>query len=383
LVVFSHQDRSIRHLVRWNLALLNRKIVERSSAVGEHYIAYTRKEYRHIWVAAAGGGLLTATTAAIKLAVHEFQLPAFPEGMLFGINYAASFLMLGAFGLILATKQPAMTAATLAQMFRDGGKDRLDEVVEFTTRISHSQLAAAISNVAIVSLGAWLINGFWELALARPFLAPEESAHVIETLSPLNSGTVFYAALTGVVLWLSSMIGGWFDNWSVYHRVPQAIAEHPLGQRLGSDRMRRWAERLRDKAGSWGTSISLGFMLGLVPALGIFFGLPLDVRHVTLSTGMLAMASASLGQRMFEHGFFRGLAGIATMFVLNLGVSFALSLYTATRAYRLDPGEMRELGRRLFRRLRDHPRDFFLAPKTDFVLRTHEGAPEIDERAGH
>lgn len=369
LADFAYQDRSIRHLFRWNLRLLHRKIVERSGETGEHYIAFTRKEYRHIWLAAAGGGLLTAGTAAIKVAVHHFGLPPFPEALLFGLNYAVSFLLLGAFGLMLATKQPAMTAAKLAQVLRDDKAGRLDELVEFTTRISHSQLAAATSNVIVVSLGAWLLNAIWELLSAHPFVAPAQAASIIQTLSPLNSGTVFYAALTGVVLWMSSVVGGWFDNWSVYHHLPQAIAEHPLGRRLGWERMARWSERLRHNAGSWGTSISLGFMLGFVPALGNFFGLPLDVRHVTLSTGTLALASASLGQRMFENGFFRGVAGIATMFVLNLGVCFALSLYTATRAYQLDRGELREFAVRLLRRLNQHPRDFFLAPKTDMVAR--------------
>ena len=31
----------------------------------------------------------------------------------------------------------------------------------------------------------------------------------------------------------------------------------------------------------------LVFMLGMTPSIGHFFGLPLDVRHVTLSTGTL------------------------------------------------------------------------------------------------
>jgi site-specific recombinase len=367
LADFAHQDRSIRHLFNWNLSLLYKKIVERSGATGEHYIAYTRKEYRHIWLAAAGGGLLTAGTAAIKVVVHEYGLPPFPEAMLYGLNYAISFLLLGAFGLMLATKQPAMTAATLAQLLREGQEDRVDELVEFTTRISHSQLAAATSNVFVVWVGAWLIDGLWRLVASHPFVEAEEAANIIQTLSPLNSGTVFYAALTGVVLWASSVAGGWFDNWSVYHRLPQAVAEHPLGKWLGWERLRRWSERLRHNAGNWGTSVSLGFMLGLVPALGRFLGLPLDVRHVTLSTGTLALASASLGQRMVERGLLRGLAGIATMFVLNLGVSFFLSLYTAMRAYELDRGELKEFTTRLLRRIKDHPLDFIRGPKTDMA----------------
>ena len=69
LIAANHRDRSLRHLVSTNLQLLQRKIVERSGQVGEHYIAWTRAEYRHIWLAAAGGGLLTVFTAAFKTSI--------------------------------------------------------------------------------------------------------------------------------------------------------------------------------------------------------------------------------------------------------------------------------------------------------------------------
>ena len=280
-----------------------------------------------------------------------------------------------------------MTAATLAAVMRErSGTDRVDELVEITTRISHSQMAAAIANVVVVSVGAYLLDGLWRLVLGHPFLGEEQAKLTYLTLSPLDSGTVFFAALTGVILWASSIAGGWFDNWSVYHRLPLAIAEHPLGKWLGQERMARWGERLRHQGGSWATSIALGFMLGMTPALGDFFGVPFDVRHVTLSTGTLAMAAAGLGYRLaFGGWFFRALAGIATMFVLNLGVSFALSLYWAVRAYELPAGETRELGRRLWRRFRDHPGDFFMAPKADLAVPTGveaeaaEGADKTDK----
>ena len=38
-------------------------------------------------------------------------------------------------------------------------------------------------------------------------------------------------------------------------------------------------------------------MLGIVPVVAAFFGLPLDVRHVTLSTGQLAAAVGAAGLR--------------------------------------------------------------------------------------
>jgi site-specific recombinase len=361
LIVAAHEDRSIRHLIRADLHLLQRKIVDRSGKTGENYVARNLREYRHIWFAAAGGGLLTVITAAVKLKVTHAGLPLFVEGMLSGVNYAVSFILLQHFHLMLATKQPAMTAATLATLLHSRDRtERLDRVVEFTVRICSSQFAAAVANVILVFLGAFVFSYLWHLGLGRDYLGIKEAQRVFQTLSPVNSGTVFYAALTGVILWMAAMIGGWVDNWAVYQRLPQAIADHRLGQRLGRKRMARIAGIVARNMAGWGTNISLGFLLGLTPVFGMFLGLPLDVRHVTLSSGMLAFACASLDGWFTTGWFFWALAGVATMFVLNLSVSFFLSLYTAARAYELERRELAVLGMRLLRRLMSSPLDFVL-----------------------
>jgi site-specific recombinase len=382
LVTSAHQDRSLVHLVGWNTSLLQRKIVERAGEVGEHYIATTRQEYRRSWAAAAGGGLLTSLTAALKLTLSTLPLAAFGQGFLYGLNYSVSFVFMQHRHLILATKQPAMTAATLAGILRDRrGEGWVDQMVDFTARIVHSQLACATANVLAVSAGAVALDQTWHLVFRHPFLDGDTSHHVYETLSPLNSGTLFYAALTGVILWAASMVGGWLDNWAVYHRLPMAIAQHPLGDRWGRERLARWAAGFERHFGGWATSVSLGFMLGMTPAIGRFLGLPLDVRHVTLSTGMLALATSSLGGGWWSEGWFlRGLAGIVVMFVLNLGVSFALSLFTAARAYQLPMRDVLELGRRIGARLIRSPGDFILPPRTDYRPLEPEDVGESDAR---
>ena len=68
-------------------------------------------------------------------------------------------------------------------------------------------------------------------------------------------------------------------------------------------------------------------MLGLVPPVLGFVGLPLDVRHVTLSTGQLAAAAGALGPDILKmSAFWWCVAGIACTGVLNLGVSFYLAM---------------------------------------------------------
>ena len=78
---------------------------------------------------------------------------------------------------------------------------------------------------------------------------------------------------------------------------------------------------------------------------------------------MLAFAGAGLHGWFSTGWFFWALAGVATMFVLNLSVSFFLSLYTASRAYNLARKELAVLGTRLLRRFVRHPLDFVLPRK--------------------
>lgn len=364
VVLSSHKDRSLSHLIAWNTHLLQRKIVERTGKTGEHYIATNRSEYRHIWLAAAGGGLVMLGTAAVKVQLAGISLAAFPEGFLAGLNYAVGFLLLQAFGLMLATKQPAMTGAKLAEIVRElRGVERRDEITAYAARISHSQLAAALGNILMVTTGAAVFTLVWQAAVGQPYLDAARVEYVIGSLHPLRSGTLFYAALTGVILWLAAQAGGWFENWSVYHRVPQAIAEHPLGEYIGRERLRRWAGTFTRQAAGWGTNISLGFMLGFTHSAGRFIGIPLDVRHVVLSTGSLALALVSRDGQPIPMGDLLGaLVGVVVMFTMNLSVSFVLSLYTALRAYSVPAREMAALLLHLVKAFIRSPLRFILPP---------------------
>ena len=100
--------------------------------------------------------------------------------------------------------------------------------------------------------------------------------------------------------------------------------------------------------GGWSTSIVLGYLLGFTPVIGKFFGMPLDVRHVTLSTGTFALSVAHFGVRSIERGwFYEAVAGIAVIFVLNLFVSFSIAAYVGLRAYDVSGREQWEILRYL------------------------------------
>jgi site-specific recombinase len=332
-----HQDRSVRHLTSENFNLLHVKIIERAGHTGDHYIAESGSAYRHIWLASLGGGLLTTLTVAGKIALAVMPGPALVHGLGYGLNYAASFVAMQHCGFMLATKQPAMTAATLAISLRERDEIvRIEHLVTTTLNIISSQLAATFANIIAVTIGCIGFNFLWVSITDHSYLNLEKASRLLNDLSPVDSLTIFYAALTGVILWSSSLIGGWFDNWSAYHQIPQGIADHAWGERFGRKRLIWLSRAVRRHIAGWGTNISLGMMLGFTPIIGDFLGLPLDVRHVTLNAGMLAMACTTEGLDWWNKGaVVYALFGIACMFVLNLGVSFSLSLLTATRAHRL------------------------------------------------
>jgi site-specific recombinase len=106
-------------------------------------------------------------------------------------------------------------------------------------------------------------------------------------------------------------------------------------------------------------------MLGMIPAFAIFFGLPIDVRHVTLSTGSLALAGAALGKfAVLQEPFIGAMIGILVIGILNFGVSFACACYVAFRARQIHRNDIRVLVKTLFSRLRKQPFSFVFPPRT-------------------
>jgi site-specific recombinase len=368
-VMNSRRDElSVRGLFRENTSLLARKIVERTGKAGEHYIANSRREYRSIWRASLGGGLLTVLTAAIKMRVVEAQFPPFVEFIAAGTNYALSFIVMQHLHLALATKQPSVTAATFAGIVRTShGRERLERVAEFVSRITRSQLASVMGNLIAVGGGCIAFEQLWRYLFKRPFLEIPSAEHVYHTLDPFASGTIIYATITGIILWVAALAGGWIENFSTFNSIPLAIAQHPLGHTIGQHRMKKLADFVDRNISGWVTCVVLGCGLGVVPPIGKFLGIPLDVRHVTLSAGTLALAAASFGKDWLYRGWFiYTLYGMAVTFIFNLGVSFSIAASVALRAYGV-------AGQEQFRLLRYTIRSFFRSPRL-FL---------IPPRAGH
>ncbi len=361
LVKAGHDRRSLRVLIAANTSILVSKVADRCSETGEHYISRSIEEHRTMLRNAAGGGAVIAVTTWLKFIVLAMGLSAFWGGFFAGMNYAVCFVFIQLLHWTVATKQPAMTAPAMAAKLRDiNAPGAIERFVDEVANLVRSQIAAIIGNLALVTPGVLLISGALWLAFGQPMIDAKTAEHVLHELTLLGP-TPLFAAFTGVLLFASSIIAGWVENWFVLHRLDSALRYNPsITARLGPARADRWATFMRNNISGLASNISLGLMLGLVPAFAAFFGLGLEVRHVTLSTGMLGAAAATLGPDLLLQGaFWWCVAGIAVIGALNLGVSFYLAFSLALRAHSISGIDRRRIRHSIFKRLRTRPRSFF------------------------
>ena len=320
-------------------------------------------------VKAAGGGALTAVTTWLKFGVMAVGLSAFWGGFWSSIVYSASFVAIQLLHWTLATKQPAMTAPAMAAKLKDlSDASALDGFVDEVTHLVRSQVAAVLGNVLMVFPLVVLISAGVQAASGSPMIDAKDAAYVFHSITLLGP-TVLFAAFTGTLLFAASIIAGWAENWFVLHRLDSALRYNPrITAVLGPKRADRWAHFMRDKISGFASNISLGFMLGLIPAFAGFFGLGLEVRHVTLSAGQLAAACAAIGWDVVrDPALWWCVAAIPVIGALNLGVSFYLAFRLALQAHNVTGVDRARIRAAIWHRWRNHPLHFF-APVKEATL---------------
>lgn len=361
LVQAGHNSRSLRALIASNSSLLAAKVAERSAETGEHYITRNRADYYAMVRKAAGGGAVMSVTTLMKFALLGLGLSAFWSGFAAGLNYALSFVLIQLLHWTVATKQPAMTAPAMAAKLKSlDAPGAVEDFVDEVTHLVRSQVAAVIGNLALVVPGVLLLCGGLWLFTGHATLSREKAEHVLGSLTLLGP-TALYAAFTGVLLFASSIIAGWTENWFVLQRMDSALRYHPrITAVLGKERAARWSVFARENISGLAANISLGLMLGLVPAFAVFFGLGLDVRHVTLSTGQIAAASMTLGLDVLRLPvFWWCVAAIAVTGALNVAVSFFFAFRLALRAHNVTGLDRVRIYRAIRARARRAPLSFF------------------------
>jgi site-specific recombinase len=228
--------------------------------------------------------------------------------------------------------------------------------------VVRTQFIAVVGNVAVAIPAAFLIGSAALWLHGEPLLGAGKAAHMVAELRPFSGYAVFHAALAGLWLFVAGLISGYYDNRCAYLDIPGRLREQPLLKALLPAHWRdRIANYVDANLGALAGNFSLGFLLGLTGFFGFLLGLPLDVRHVTLSSANfgLALSSSSVPFSLFAAtiGF------VAVVGSVNLLVSFALALYVALKArgasfYRVGPLMAALLG--IARR---RPLEYFFPPR--------------------
>ena len=110
-------------------------------------------------------------------------------------------------------------------------------------------------------------------------------------------------------------------------------------------------------------NISFGFMLGFATFLGKITGLPIDIRHITFSTGNIAMGMMGVDFHLTIITVLDVLLGLFIVGLLNFAVSFFLALQVAARSRGLRLRDYPDMIIAVLQHFKKHPSHFFYPPK--------------------
>ena len=336
---------------------LARSVVEKTGRAGTHYIAGNAEQWKAMGLGAVLAGVITSFTAlfkyALAAAIHAPMLLAIAHSM----NYVVSFLLMQAGGFLLASKMPGATAAALVDAMEDPDTDHMARL----RAISQTQIIVTLANLAGAVPVSILVDRIFTAATGHAFLTPAEAEHGVRMLFPHASGTIFFAVVTGVFLWLSSLATGWTANYLAMHRMAESIANSlRIRERLGTRRAETLAHWVRHHAAGSVGFVVLGFLLGTMPIVFSLFAVHIEVRHVTLAAASLGYAlDARLmsGQLTWSDAGW-AFSGVAFVGVLNIATSFALSYLLAARARSVGDAQSHRLLREVWREVRGNPLAF-------------------------
>ena len=359
---------SIRRHIGETVSMLTVRVVEHTSEVGVHYAAANKKEYDAMYRYALGGGAIVAVLVAFKALISQWKLPPFGEAFMFSLNYAGGFVLIYILHYTLATKQPAMTASALASAIEQDQKRRNEKhyhrkAVVLLKQIARTQFIALVGNV-VMALPAAYVFAWLFFFVTGEHVVPEGKAHkMADELHLWQSGSLFFAAIAGVYLMFSGLVTGYYDNKVVHDKIPQRIKAHPWLRRFIPRRiLNRGADYLGENLGGISGNVVLGTLLGVTATVGLILGLPLDIRHVTFGAGALGVAVVGSGHGLEFSQIFGACLGILGIGLVNVTVSFGLTLVVAFRARKLGPKQGWEIILELLQDFRRNPSLFFVPP---------------------
>jgi site-specific recombinase len=348
------------------------RVTENASRTGEHYITENRNEYFALMRSAMGAGIIIGIMAMIKILLARHHFAPLTEGIFFALNYGLGFILIHILHFTVATKQPAMTAAAIAATIdnaSDSKSKEMDNLIAMIANTMRSQLIAIFGNVVVVVPVAMLLAWAALHYTDQPFVPADKAYQLLASIDPVHSGSLIYAAIAGVCLFLSGLIAGYHDNLAVYNKIPQRLrAVKWLQKLLGLPRLDRVASYVENNLGALAGNFYFGCMLGGMSALGVLLGLPIDIRHITFSSAFVGFASVSLDFMLSWQAAAYAALGLVLIGLINLAVSFGLALYVAMKSRKVHFNQWHTLVVSLAKRLNEHPAEFIMPPKKNSDL---------------
>jgi site-specific recombinase len=357
------RDHLLPH-IRESADLLAYQVVEHSAKKGSKYITSGRADYARFFLSSLGGGLVVAVFALLKVVMGEWDLPLGIEAFLYGVNYSLCFVLIYLTGATLATKQPAMTANTIARALGDPDERHLAQLEDLVVRVWRSQFVSFVGNLAMALPVAFLLSELFFRLSGSLVAESGKATQMLSDLHPWQSGTVLYAAAAGFFLFAAGLVSGWVDNRNLYARIPDRVAHHPWLIRLvGPGRAGSLAGFLDRNLGVLAGNVFLGCALGSLGTVGEILGLPLDIRHIAFASAEFGTALEVLHFQVAWPVLWPIALGIVLIGLVNFVVSFGLSLATALESRRITWNETRTLIRHLGHRFVAQPLDWFFPPR--------------------
>ncbi len=364
---------SVKEFLSENTGYLAYQIAEHGGRTGEKFITTTRKEFWRMFRSAVGGGVIISVIGILKNLLGKVAMAPFWQGFMYSVNYSLGFILIQDTNSTLATKQPAYTANNVASSFdaqKAGDKPDLRNLAITIGKVSRTQLASFAGNLIIVFPLTYLLAVlFFELTGFKVVGGdtPQQMAAAHKLLTdqqPFHSLALLYACFTGFFLFASGLIAGYVENYLVYSKIGERL-RNSTAFRYGFSEKRRYKiiHYAENNMGALIGNIALGFFLGMAGFFGKTFGLPFDIRHITISAANTAIGFFGMEHNVSMKELSYTLFGVFSIGFLNFAVSFGLAFYVAVKSRGIRLKDYPEFLGILWRYIKKYPRDFIKAPQ--------------------
>lgn len=379
ILEYKSRKNNLKEFADDSTRLLSHLITNHTAETGSHYITYGKKGYLKMFWKASGGGMIVGFLCILKLLYSYSPSSDFIHALLYAFNYAMGFVMIYLMHYTLATKQPAMTATTMAKAlsYNKNTQENYNSFATIVSRLFRTQFIAFVGNVLwAMPMALILIYGL-DVIFNMNF-ANEKSDKLLKDLNPFESKAILHASLAGFFLFISGIIAGNSANNNVFHKIPQRISQN---QRMKRFFGKNFTQNLSNYyAKNWAGVISniwFGVMLGVTAPIGDFLGLDLDIRHITFAAGNLMLGLYGKDFDISSELFWICFSTVFIIGFFNFIVSFGLSMLLALRSRKVDFYEFLNICKEVFLYFIKNPLTFFLPTSS----KADDSAKEfLDER---